>query len=175
MSTVPVSPSSPRAPRTRRAISAAALVAVTALAAACGASGGSPATSSPATAPPSAAGVPNAQQGTMVPVQMTEFHLQLPTENLAPGTYTFTAVNDGKIVHAIEIDGPGVTEQRTPGVVQPGASSQLTVTLAPGTYELYCPVGNHKAQGMDTHFTVGGTPAPAGTGAPSSSGGSGGY
>jgi uncharacterized cupredoxin-like copper-binding protein len=106
---------------------------------------------------------------------MTEFHLQLPTENFAPGRYTFTAMNDGKIVHAIEIDGPGVSDQRTPGVVQPGASAQLTVTLAPGTYEMYCPVGNHKAEGMDTHFTVGSAPAPAGVGAPSSPGGGGGY
>jgi uncharacterized cupredoxin-like copper-binding protein len=176
----PVSPSHPRA-RVRLALGAGALAAVAALAVACGGGGASPASSSPAAAPPgsnpsTAAGTPNAAQGTVVPVAMTEFHLQLPTENLAPGTYTFTAMNDGKIVHAIEIDGPGVSDQRTPGVVQPGGSSQLTVTLAPGTYEMYCPVGNHKAEGMDTHFTVGGAPAaPAGAGAPSSPGGGGGY
>jgi uncharacterized cupredoxin-like copper-binding protein len=90
----------------------------------------------------------------MVPVQMTEFHLQLPTESFRAGTYTFTAINDGTVGHAIEIDGPGVSDQRTPGVLKSGQSAPLTVTLAPGTYEMYCPVGDHKAEGMDTHFTV---------------------
>ncbi|MDQ6657996.1 MAG: hypothetical protein M3Z00_07200 [Actinomycetota bacterium] len=28
------------------------------------------------------------------------------------------------------------------------------MTLQKGTYELYCPVGNHKQMGMDTHITV---------------------
>jgi hypothetical protein len=28
-------------------------------------------------------------------------------ESFTAGSYTFTAVNNGKIVHALEIDGPG--------------------------------------------------------------------
>ena len=87
-------------------------------------------------------------------VQMTDFHLALPNQTLAPGTYTFVAVNAGHTGHAIQIDGPGVSDQRTQGVVQPGQSTSLTVRLVPGTYDIYCPVDGHRAMGMDTHFSV---------------------
>lgn len=30
----------------------------------------------------------------------------------------------------------------------------MTVTLKAGSYEAYCPIGDHKAMGMDMHFTV---------------------
>ena len=46
-------------------------------------------------------------------------------------------------------------EQET-SVIQPGSSATLTLTLTPGTYEAYCPVGNdsHKKLGMDAHLEV---------------------
>ncbi len=79
----------------------------------------------------------------------------------------------GCAVHSLEIDGPGVSDQRISGVAPAGQSSTLTVTLQPGSYEIYCPVANHKAMGMDTHITVGAA-APAAQATPSG-GGSGGY
>jgi hypothetical protein len=104
-----------------------------------------------------ASGPPSSQLASnQVTVQMTDYRLALSQQNLTPGTYTFVAVNAGQTVHAIEVDGPGVSDQRTPGDVQPGQSASLAVTLQPGSYELYCPVDGHKAKGMDTHFTVGG-------------------
>jgi hypothetical protein len=41
-------------------------------------------------------------------------------------------------------------------VIQPGASATLTLTLPPGTYEVYCPVGedSHKKLGMETHLKL---------------------
>ncbi|MGH3669439.1 MAG: cupredoxin domain-containing protein [Pseudonocardiaceae bacterium] len=102
-------------------------------------------------------GLPSGQPaGHQVSVQMTDFHLALSQQSLPPGTYTFVAVNAGQAPHAIEIDGPGVSDQRTPGDVQSGQSASMTVTLQPGSYEMYCPVDGHKAKGMDMHFTVGG-------------------
>ena len=86
---------------------------------------------------------------------MTDFHLALSQQNFTPGTYTFVAVNSGQAVHAIEVDGPGVSDQQTDDV-QPGQTARLTVTLQPGSYEMYCPVDGHRTKGMDTHFTVGG-------------------
>ena len=97
---------------------------------------------------------------------MTEFHLALPSTTLTAGTYTFDAVNAGRMVHALSVDGPGVEDQHT-GPVEPGASAPLKVTLAPGTYDMYCPVDNHKALGMNLTLTVtgpGGSPVPASTG-----------
>lgn len=97
---------------------------------------------------------------------MTEFHLALPSTTLPAGTYTFDAVNAGRMVHALTVTGPGVEDQHT-GPVKPDASAPLTVTLAPGTYDMYCPVDNHKALGMNLTLTVtgpGGSPVPASTG-----------
>lgn len=152
--------------RARWLLGVGTLVCAAAVATACGSA------TTTAAPPPAAAASPGtspAAQATVVPVQMTEFRLALPTQTFAPGTYTFNAINAGKVVHAIEIDGPGINDQRTQGVVQPGQSAPLTVTLQPGTYEMYCPVDGHKAMGMDLHFTVGNAPAPSG----SSSGGTG--
>lgn len=107
----------------------------------------------------------------VITVRMTDFALSLDLSKLGPGTHTFHAVNAGAKPHSIEVDGPGVSDQRISGTVAPGQSGDLTVTLQDGTYDMYCPVGNHRAMGMETRFTVGGaTQAPAVNG-----GSSGGY
>jgi len=55
--------------------------------------------------------------------------------------------------HALAIAGPGASGQTS--VVQPGGAGQeLTVSLQPGMYELWCPVGNHRALGMTATMTV---------------------
>jgi uncharacterized cupredoxin-like copper-binding protein len=111
--------------------------------------------------------------GTQVTVDETEFKLSLSTNTFSAGAYTFRAVNDGKIVHSLEITGPGANAT-TPDL-QPGQSADLHVTLQDGSYDLFCPIDSHKVLGMNQEITVG---APsAATGVPSStvpaSGGSG--
>ena len=123
--------------------------------------GGTASAPSSGGASPTASSQPSSQPSSSQPashqvtVQMTDFHLALSQQNFTPGIYTFVAVNSGQAVHAIEVDGPGVSDQQTDDV-QPGQTARLTVTLQPGSYEMYCPVDGHKAKGMDTHFTVGG-------------------
>ncbi|WP_199178082.1 plastocyanin/azurin family copper-binding protein [Mycobacterium hubeiense] len=85
---------------------------------------------------------------------MNEFTIQLPQQNFRPGTYTFVASNEGQAPHALEIEGPGL-EQAT-DTLTAGQSADLTVTLQPGSYKVYCPVGNHDEQGMNTTITVSG-------------------
>ncbi|MCI0688061.1 MAG: hypothetical protein L0Y54_12600 [Sporichthyaceae bacterium] len=54
----------------------------------------------------------------------------------------------------MSISGPGIDGESTP-IIQPGGSSEsLTVTLQPGTYQLWCPVGGHRQQGMELSITV---------------------
>ena len=99
---------------------------------------------------PSAA-APSAAQ---VPVAAADFSLRLCTTSFAPGTYTFVMSNGGDATHALALDGPGVDNQKS-GTAGPGGSASLPATLQPGKYTLYCPVGNHRAMGMQTTFTVG--------------------
>jgi plastocyanin len=54
--------------------------------------------------------------------------------------------------HAIAVEGKGIDKDGK--VVQPGGTSKVTVTLKKGTYEFYCPVGNHKAAGMEGKVVV---------------------
>ncbi|MHB8650133.1 MAG: cupredoxin domain-containing protein [Gaiellaceae bacterium] len=124
-----------------------------------GAAGGSPSgTATAASASKSA---------TTVIVEESEYKLTLPAMSFKPGTYTFVAKNVGKVAHALEINGPGVTDTRTPGTVAPGQSAMLTVTLKSGSYELFCPVDGHKGLGMDSRIQSGaaapGTTTKSGT------------
>ena len=72
----------------------------------------------------------------------------------APGTYTFEAMNDGGVDHALEIEGNGIEEED--GHDRPGESASVTVDLEAGTYEMYCPISNHRDLGMSGEITVSG-------------------
>ena len=91
--------------------------------------------------------------GRDVNVSETEFTISLPTMTFTPGEHTFKITNKGTITHALEIDGPGVSDRKSEAL-SPGASTSMTVTLQKGTYEVYCPVDGHKARGMQTKITV---------------------
>ena len=102
---------------------------------------------------PEPAGQP-AGTGTTITVGETEFALEPSTVRLEkPGTYTFRAVNRGQIDHALEVEGSGVEEETE--TIAAGESATVTVRLEEGTYELYCPIGNHKEQGMKGRVVVG--------------------
>lgn len=91
----------------------------------------------------------------------TEFALDPATVKLdESGVYTFRAANNGSVTHALELEGEGV-EAETEDIA-PGASADLKVELKPGTYELYCPIGNHEQQGMKGSVTVAGGAAGGG-------------
>ena len=83
-------------------------------------------------------------------VTETEFKIAAATE-LKAGKITFDVTNDGAIPHDLAIVGIG---QKTKEIPSKG-SAKLTVTLKPGTYELYCSIPGHKEAGMDLKVTVG--------------------
>jgi uncharacterized cupredoxin-like copper-binding protein len=144
---------------------AAAAIALTA--AGCSSSG-SPAVS-PAAAPSSAApssaasssaassaAAPSPAAGgtTAVTATEAEFHIALSKKSFSPGTYRFTAVDKGHLQHNLVINGPGVNQAKTAGLLSPGQSASVTVTLSKGSYDIYCGVPGHKAQGMNVNITV---------------------
>jgi uncharacterized cupredoxin-like copper-binding protein len=76
------------------------------------------------------------------------------------GAYTFKVTNNGRIGHALEIEGHGV-EQRT-STIEPGKTATLQVDLPKtGSYEVFCPIDDHKNKGMKASLAVGGSAAPA--------------
>lgn len=104
------------------------------------------------TAASSAAAVP-ATAGTAVTATEQEFSITLSRTSFSPGAYTFTVHNAGRYAHNLTIEGPGVDMKASP--TEPGGGSgTLSVTLAKGTYELWCSVDSHKDKGMDIRITV---------------------
>jgi len=67
------------------------------------------------------------------------------------GTVTINYDNPSTTAHAVEIEGNGVEEKSD--TITEGKTS-VTADLKPGTYEFYCPVDSHKAQGMEGKITV---------------------
>ena len=89
-----------------------------------------------------------------VNAKLSEWKVELSQPSITAGTVTFTVVNTGTVPHAFEVEGQGI-EQET-AVIQPGSSATLKLTLKPGNYDVYCPVGgeSHKHLGMETHLKV---------------------
>ena len=93
--------------------------------------------------------------------KLSEWKVELSEATIPAGPVTFTITNTGSIPHAFEVEGEGI-EQETK-LIQPGANATLTLTLNPGTYDVYCPVGDdsHKKLGMETRLEVTGSKAQA--------------
>jgi uncharacterized cupredoxin-like copper-binding protein len=153
--------------RRRRGLTAAlpmAAAAVALTAAGCSSSGSpaaAPSSAAPASAAPSssapASSAPAAAAAggtTAVTAIETEFHIALSKKSFSPGTYKFTAVDKGHLQHNLVIDGPGVNMAKTAGLLSPGQSASVTVTLRKGNYDIFCGVPGHKAEGMNVNITV---------------------
>lgn len=85
-----------------------------------------------------------------VSVELTEYAIR-SSDSLAAGPTTFAVTNAGKEMHSLEIEGTGA---KLGSELSRGSSGSLQVTLAPGTYTLFCPVKGHRARGMETRLTV---------------------
>jgi plastocyanin len=87
-----------------------------------------------------------------VDVHLSEYAIQMP-QTLPAGPTTFVVHNDGKKIHSFRIEGPGLSEILAKPV-EPEMTESLQVTLQPGEYKVYCPVGSHENKGMKTTLKV---------------------
>jgi uncharacterized cupredoxin-like copper-binding protein len=87
-----------------------------------------------------------------VEVRLSEHVIEMP-HTLPAGPTTFLIHNEGNKIHSFKIEGPGV-DALLSAPVSPRASGQLQVTLQPGEYKVYCPIGSHEAKGMTMKLTV---------------------
>jgi len=89
-----------------------------------------------------------------VKVSETEFKLDPENPKVAKsGVVAFEATNDGKITHALEVEGPKGEVRARP--FAPGQSRTIKVDLPPGRYVWYCPIDGHKDKGMKGAIAVG--------------------
>src|SRR3989441_839102 len=97
---------------------------------------------------------PHPDAPSQVNVRLSEWKVELSQQTIATGAVRFAVTNAGSIPHGFEVEGQGIEKEIE--TIQPGASATLTLTLKPGTYEVYCPVGedSHKKLGMEAHLEV---------------------
>ena len=95
-----------------------------------------------------------AQAAQTYSVQLSNFRIDgAPAQVRAGAPLTFNVTAMG-FPHNLAIDGNGVDlRPSTPNLMD--SSGAITFgALQPGTYTLYCPVGMHRANGMQTTLTV---------------------
>jgi plastocyanin len=85
-------------------------------------------------------------------VDLTEYAIHMP-DALAAGRQMFQVTNRGEETHGLVIAGDGFHQQVVTDL-QRGDSVTVEVTLAPGSYSVWCPEDNHKGKGMMRQLTV---------------------
>jgi plastocyanin len=90
-----------------------------------------------------------------ISVSETDFALAPKDLKVKAGTtVTFEVLNAGATDHNLEVEGPE-GEAELEQDLAPGERGTLQVSFSkPGTYEWYCPVGDHREQGMEGTITV---------------------
>jgi hypothetical protein len=87
------------------------------------------------------------------------FRFTLSRQTVKAGELIVQLNNRGEDPHALDMqkidaegnaEGPIVTELST----LPGKQQTAPVTVEPGTYRLWCPIGKHAMEGMETTITV---------------------
>lgn len=98
-----------------------------------------------------------------VTVRMVDFRFEPSSLNVRAGEKVrFTLVNAGERPHDLHVEGPGVAADAVEGAgnVAPGQSTTWEYTFASaGSYQIWCPVGNHRDQGMIGTLSVAGAQA----------------
>ena len=90
-----------------------------------------------------------------VEVQLEEFTITMPA-SIPAGQTVFEVTNVGTEEHSFRIEGQGV-EAELEHHLQPGETLNLEVDLAQGIYDVFCPVEDHAAEGMQLDLTVTGS------------------
>jgi plastocyanin len=100
-----------------------------------------------------------------IQVSETEFAISPASIELPrAGTYEFAVTNDGQISHALNIEESGGGNEVESGEIGPGEKKTVRFTFSgDGPFEIYCPIGNHKDQGMEGTITVGSAAGGTGT------------
>ena len=88
-----------------------------------------------------------------IQISLKEFSITPATITMAEaGTYEFAVTNEGQFPHALDIEADDAEAET--GNIEPGQSKTISFTLPAGSHEMYCPIGNHRDQGMEGTIAV---------------------
>lgn len=90
-----------------------------------------------------------------VAATLAEWSVTLSQDSVPAGALAFNIRNAGSMVHRFEVEGDG--EEWESEDINPGDEVTMSLNLAPGVYEVYCPIEdgeNHRARGMTTTLRV---------------------
>ncbi len=91
---------------------------------------------------------PNVHAAAEVKIAAREF-LYLPKDlSAAPGEVTFVVTNEGVIEHNFVVEDAAKTATAVIPIIEPGQTLQISATLRPGTYTIYCSLPGHREAGM---------------------------
>jgi uncharacterized cupredoxin-like copper-binding protein len=155
--------------RSRAVVAAIAALAMLAFAA-CGSEGSSNGSEGSSNG---SEGSTKGDRGTQVAVALDDYSIE-PSGRVVPtGDITFSVENVGATEHEMVVirtdldpadipvenheaneEAPGMTPMGEVEDVQPGASTELKLTLEPGSYILLCNIAKHFERGMVTEFQV---------------------
>ena len=109
----------------------------------------------------------NSSEGTPPPgdlfveVLLDEFTIAMP-DSVPAGTVSFEISNVGEMEHSFAIEGPGLEDgDEIADSLAPTETFVYTAELQPGTYTVWCPIGDHRGEGMEATIEV--TEGAAGT------------
>ena len=102
--------------------------------------------------------VPDVVAGTTVLVVLEDNSIAVREQAIPPGPAVLTIENRGSELHNLFVEGEGISRAADNPVPENG-SGTLDVTFRPGTYTLYCPIGEHRTRGESVQITIGGAAA----------------
>lgn len=88
-------------------------------------------------------------------IQITakEFFYSASTRTVKPGPAVIQFVNYGEDPHDLRVQRAGGRLYKTPKL-DPGSIVDLSITLVPGKYQLWCSIADHRKLGMSATLTV---------------------
>jgi hypothetical protein len=89
----------------------------------------------------------------VITVTLTDTSVDVWPGLVARGKVGLEFVNDGELEHSFQILGPG-TDESSDEFLTPGQRRRVWVKLAPGTFRIFCPDGDHAKRGMTARLTV---------------------
>lgn len=97
------------------------------------------------------AGVNNNQ---IIRVKLTDYNMELEnSDEIEPGNAVIRITNNGKEEHSFVFEGTD-TMQRLEENLKPGETRTITIELEPKSYNIYCPLEDHKNKGMSSVIKV---------------------